>query len=419
MGHSCRSVRFLHWFIEVSSFRCNSARLCLTNLIYCCSSFSSTGVSNAYGQLGRRTQNFLDNLTPKAVEIPNMKPGAVVTSFAVGNFHMLVVTSQGQGNAFSCGMNTQGQLGKGRRDDYAKENNLAVVEGLYGVIQVAAGSETSFFLKNDGTVWSCGKATEGTLGRPPKQIEDATGEVVAVTVEETPAACTIAFKVSEIGAKEDLSWAYSKSSKGAISCWISGANSEWQAGVSTSERIFVPTKLKLPKGQQIAQFAGGNVHSLILTQEEINKKMWRCFCGAKQFLAVQNCLACETKQPEKPDIVSAEFAENPFSAWKPKTDNNLAPAQNLKNTAEVESSPEKKTTETKVYEPKAPNLSTDEEGANEESKPTEETKEGAFPTEAGANNKTPRLRKKRAPAPTPTPVRKSRRIQQKRDGNDN
>ena len=61
---------------------------------------------------------------------------------------------------WSCGYNSSGQLGLG----YITNRNTFTKVDVTNVKQVSCGYEYSFILKNDGTLWSCGNNYYGQLG---------------------------------------------------------------------------------------------------------------------------------------------------------------------------------------------------------------------------------------------------------------
>ena len=71
-------------------------------------------------------------------------------------------------NVYSCGDNFYGQLGLSTTT--TKYTTLQQVKGVNGsgfitnIVQVSGGGNYSLFLKSDGTVYSCGQNTNGQLG---------------------------------------------------------------------------------------------------------------------------------------------------------------------------------------------------------------------------------------------------------------
>jgi alpha-tubulin suppressor-like RCC1 family protein len=111
---------------------------------------------NFWGQLGDGTT--LLRTTPVVVT------GLTgITQVANGETHMLALDSTGK--AWSWGSNQYGELGNGTTSQVVGSNPTPVpVPGLTGVIQIAAGTNDSFALRSDGTVWAWGINTKGQLG---------------------------------------------------------------------------------------------------------------------------------------------------------------------------------------------------------------------------------------------------------------
>ena len=82
-----------------------------------------------------------------------------IIQISTGYVHSLFLTNDG--TVWSCGNNEYGQLGIGNNDN---QNTLQQVIGATNIKQISVGSSHSLFLKYDGTVWGCGKNTDGQLG---------------------------------------------------------------------------------------------------------------------------------------------------------------------------------------------------------------------------------------------------------------
>ena len=112
----------------------------------------SWGLNN-YGQLGDGTTT--NRLIP--VQVSGLTG---ITAIATGYNHSLFVKNDG--TVWACGRNFEGQIGDGTKNT----NRLVPVQvsGLTGITVVAGGGAHSLFVKNDGTVWACGWNNYSQLG---------------------------------------------------------------------------------------------------------------------------------------------------------------------------------------------------------------------------------------------------------------
>ncbi|MCC8109503.1 MAG: hypothetical protein LIQ30_10775 [Planctomycetes bacterium] len=120
---------------------------------------------NQNGQLGRNVTSSHTNLGL----IPNLEG---ITAIAAGGNHSLFL--QNTGEVFSCGERKYGQLGNpNARYGSETSSNLAKIPGLSNVKAISACGQNcmhSLFLREDGTVWSCGSNFYGELGRVGEDV---------------------------------------------------------------------------------------------------------------------------------------------------------------------------------------------------------------------------------------------------------
>ena len=102
---------------------------------------------NEYGQLGLGDTKFRDE--PQQIQtIGN------ISSVYCGESHSLCLSSNGE--VYSFGRNDYGQLGLGNQSSSQRQMIPKRIEPLRDVKEIAAGSEHTVLLKNDGNVLVCG-----------------------------------------------------------------------------------------------------------------------------------------------------------------------------------------------------------------------------------------------------------------------
>eukprot|EP00963_Diacronema_lutheri_P004995 scaffold363_cov331-Pavlova_lutheri.AAC.116 len=111
----------------------------------------------------------------ETVERPTVLPMPIqwnlkVTSLAVGWSHFVFSTTDGQ--VYTCGTGTAGQLGHGQEVQVLHKPSAipGAVEGMEAV-QVGCGLRHTLVLSRQGLVWACGAGKRGQLGLPsvPRQ----------------------------------------------------------------------------------------------------------------------------------------------------------------------------------------------------------------------------------------------------------
>ena len=138
---------------------------------------------NGHGQLGNGTDYALKQPTPRKGSMP--ADGTKFTQISAGNEHSLALGTDG--NVYSWGDNSKGQLGRsisGTADSTPRKVNLPA--GVSRFTQVIAGGEHSLALGSDGNLYSWGDNTNGQLGRNTSGTQDGTPGKVAM-----PAGVTI------------------------------------------------------------------------------------------------------------------------------------------------------------------------------------------------------------------------------------
>ena len=83
-----------------------------------------------------------------------------VKSVYCGWNHTFILKNDG--TLWGCGRNTEGQLGLGDNDN--KITFTEITTNINDIKSVYCGGNHTFILKNDGTLWGCGRNVEGQLG---------------------------------------------------------------------------------------------------------------------------------------------------------------------------------------------------------------------------------------------------------------
>ena len=109
---------------------------------------------NGDGQLGLGDTTTRTTFTQVTTNINND-----VKEVVCGGSHTFILKNDG--SVWCCGLNNWGQLGLGTSDYNAHSTFTQVTND---VKQIACGNQHTFILKNDGSVWSCGNNYTGALG---------------------------------------------------------------------------------------------------------------------------------------------------------------------------------------------------------------------------------------------------------------
>jgi alpha-tubulin suppressor-like RCC1 family protein len=116
---------------------------------------------NNNGQLGDGTYGSPDGL--HETNSPEMIVASNVTAVAAGEYHTLFLKNDR--SLWGVGRKYNGELGDGTGGDPANSQTNRPQEILSnGVTAITAGSEFSFFIKNDGSLWATGGNHWGELG---------------------------------------------------------------------------------------------------------------------------------------------------------------------------------------------------------------------------------------------------------------
>ena len=150
------------------------------------------------------------------------------------------------GTVWACGRNDKGQLGDGTKTDKA---TVVQVSGLSGITAIAGGYSHSLTLKNDGTVWAWGDNYYGQLGDGTRTYK------------------TTAVQVSGLGEIKAIASGNNNSLalKNDGTMWAWGSNYYGQLGDGT--RTDKTTAMQVSGLSGITAIAGGYSHSLALKND--------------------------------------------------------------------------------------------------------------------------------------------------------
>jgi len=148
----------------------------VSHCLFLCSDGSVWGCGDGqYGQQGNNRPGIIYTAAP-AIESGNLTG---VVSVAAGQFHSLFLKNDG--TVWACGQNNFGELGDLGGLVGGARWAATPISGLTGITAISAGEYFSLFLKNDGTVWACGRNNVGQLGNGTNTSSAAPVQVSGLT----------------------------------------------------------------------------------------------------------------------------------------------------------------------------------------------------------------------------------------------
>lgn len=159
---------------------------------------------------------------PAPIQIQGLKDIVAIFSEGCHNFAL-----KADGTLWAWGVNRYGTIGDGTSGTSSHKYYVVQLPELKGVVSVATGRYHTLFLKNDGTVWSCGNNSYGQLG---------TGNYTSMT---KPVQVKGLANIVGITCGERHSFAVSQD--GTIYAW--GANEKGQLGDRTTTTRVSPVKI--------------------------------------------------------------------------------------------------------------------------------------------------------------------------------
>ena len=128
--------------------------------LYTCG-FNGTKISEGIGCLGHGflPEEIVDS--PTLVE-SLVEDGCSVDQIAVGNSHMVVLTTEGE--VLTCGSSQWGRIGNLDADDQVYLEPVELLVSETDICQIDSGRDFSLALKSDGVVFAWGKNEKGQCG---------------------------------------------------------------------------------------------------------------------------------------------------------------------------------------------------------------------------------------------------------------
>ncbi|XP_032889000.1 X-linked retinitis pigmentosa GTPase regulator isoform X2 [Amblyraja radiata] len=203
--------------------------------------------SNNWGQLGLGTKNTMNKPTcVKALKSERVKLAAC------GRNHTLIWTEQG--NIYAAGDNSEGQLGLGDNQERTTFQRVEYFTGKGKIKQLAAGSNISAALTEDGNLFMWGDNSEGQIGLGSE---------------------TSAFLPRQVNVGKTVSWVscgyyHSALVMGEGELYTFGESDNGKLGLPLGETINnrIPQPVNNISGK-VKQVACGGGHTLILTEQDV------------------------------------------------------------------------------------------------------------------------------------------------------
>jgi alpha-tubulin suppressor-like RCC1 family protein len=211
--------------------------------------------SNSAGQLCLGTFTQSNSFSLAKIDASTNLSGILQSS--VGSAHSIFLRSTG--SVYTCGLNTNGQLGLGTTTDTSFSNIVLSSDTsiLGNVVAVAAGASHSLFLLTDGSALACGANTSSQLG-------DGTTTDRSYPVNVLKSAGTLLDPVISLAGGTS----HSVFATSAGTAWACGLNTNNQLGDGTTTTRAYATQVMTDASAfltDVTQVSAGDLHCLALT----------------------------------------------------------------------------------------------------------------------------------------------------------
>ena len=195
-----------------------------------------TGV-NTFGQLGID----MNNNTMQTTFVQAVFMHGIAKAVAAGSEHSLVLTQNG--NVYSAGSNVDGQLGDGSNID-SDSFVQVMISSFLKIIAISAGGKHSMVMLRGGSVWVTGCNSHGQLGDGSLTSTSTFVRVIKDRAKAVAAGSRHSMVLTRDGA-----------------VWLTGSNEYGQLGIETVTYHTTFTKVIENKAKAIA---AGSFHNMVL-----------------------------------------------------------------------------------------------------------------------------------------------------------
>ena len=202
---------------------------------------------NSYGQLGLGDTANRNTFTQITTNTDNIK------SVCCGYYHTFIL--ENDGTLWSCGRNNYGQLGLGDTTD--RNTFIQATTNADDIKQIYCSWYYTIILKNDGTLWECGRNNVGQLGLGDSNNRTTFTQITTNTNDIKSIYC---------------GWNHTFILKNDGTLWGTGYNAYGQLGLGDNSHRYTFTQITTNTDNVKSVYCGGN-HTFILKNDGT---LWGC-----------------------------------------------------------------------------------------------------------------------------------------------